>query len=218
MLKGILSFFKCCKPQNRMNKTNLDTINNLESEKNKCDDNKKMNKNPLDKSLTTKNTNIVTTATINNDKEKSPEEKIIKVIENNNKNIIKNNEKETLINQNNFEKDLNSNIKKNFKIEFNQKNEINNEIINEKEIILNDKDLKIEFKENQYDDGRYYTSNENLIEIIQEPEKYQENKVENKISIIGNIIIKEDFDKIIVPDSYIREDEKGYLKWVNLFI
>jgi hypothetical protein len=217
MLKGILNFFKCCKPQNRNNKSPLETCNNNETVRNKYEDNKKISKSPENKSLTTKNTNIITFAMFNFEKEKNPDYKWSEDHDKNDKNLNLNNEKESILQKNDFE--INSKLNEEIKNynENNQLEQINKEIPKEKEIILNNTEIKIELKDYKYDLVKNYASNDNLIGIFEETSiaKNEEKTKENNISISYNEITKDDFDKIIVRDSYIREDERNYLTWVK---
>jgi len=66
-------------------------------------------------------------------------------------------------------------------------------------------------------DDKNYASNEILIEEVKITDI---NKLESKIIIENNFKSlqeneKMDYDKIIVPDHYIREEEKSIITWVN---
>lgn len=233
MLKGLVNLFKCCKPQNRSStKNELETVNYQESAKNTNEDQKKnFNKCPTDKSLTTKCTNFMNNCpTINSDKVKSPEPEVPRKKPtspyinfpfearnvNNEKNyVFKPNKEEIKFESGDFsvegiKSDNNNNNNKDF-----EENKENN-----KEFVL-DSNREID-NFNPYYVGdcneNYAASDKNLVEIIKK-NGYDLDKQDDEFITEGNKNVKgnkeDEFDKIIVPDKYIREDEKNFLIWVS---
>lgn len=187
MLKGLVNLFKCCKSQNRQNRETQETQNYRETEKNQ---NENINKNfkgfSSQKTLSTKNT--IENMQTPNAGEKSPQTIINK----------------TEIDIGNFNDHYQTNLK-------NEKEQIkNNQEIDLVQAVIQRNDDNNDKQQNEISD---YASNQNLIEIPKEcvegkdqAESIDEYKVRDEI--------EQDFDKIIVPDKYIREEEKNCLIWV----
>jgi hypothetical protein len=214
MLKGLVNLFKCKKPKNRSIKNQSETINYQETVK---DSNEEVSKNIkkclTDKSLTTKSTNLNNCPTINSDKEKSPEPVASKKAESpyndfpfEAKNI--NNEKNYFFDPN--KENINFDLNEDDVLENNNYNNDRKEkekIEEKNTYIFSD---KINEVNNHFDN---FNKEDKLIETIKKND-CELNKVNQKET---GIKTEDEFDKIIVPDEYIREDERNHLVWVKIY-
>lgn len=209
MLKGLVNLFKCCKSQNRQNRETQEAINYRETEKNQ---NEISNKNPdrfsSEKSIATKNTNENSTPNKNKTPEANWKMKEMDIAncdvhyqskvndsekeEEENKTEIKNNEKNKNTNNNNNAKAGNDKEKK-IRENINDSNYVTNDFLIE---IPHDKQAAVVVNED-------VNWNKNNFENGKENRETTKKEVEL------------DFDKVIVPEKYIREDEKDCLIWVN---
>lgn len=214
MLKGLFNLFKCCKPPNKSSKNRLEKINYQETDKNTNEDiNKNLNKCPTDKTLTTKCTNFMNNCpTINSEKEKSPETDVSKKKINSPyidfpfeaKNV--NNEKAYVFDANREE--IKFDFPENNASEANKgKESVENQELNNFCLLSQDK------HENNNLQNENYSSIENMLETNEI--NRCDSKRDEAETVTEAIINGDEFDKIIVPDKYIREDEKNHLVWVN---
>jgi len=227
MLKNIVNFFKCCKSQNKLQKQCLDSFPYKESDKFQTENFNKYKTVPSTVSESCKNTNVNKSPSMN-DKEKTPEIK--------NERDLRVNDDEINPISENFKKDENNDkIERTIttKIEIIDK-DIQQVHSNNIVYTIHEEEKDLNLEKNILNN---YASNDKLIDLIKESESninkeneklnYENENLEktrreeinkiidsSKFKTEDEYIVKEDFDKIIVADKYIREDEKNMLVWV----
>ncbi len=194
MLKGLVNLFKCCKSQNRQQKRETqETINYRDTEKNQNDTNNNYEDFPNEKSVATYNTKESPTAAC---KDQTPNDNLKK--------------KDMDIGSCNVHYQSKINIDQENKIDYQLNENNNNNKDKEEADLVNARNNKSNF--NYKDNVKVNVDNHVANEI---PKEKQEDDDRSSRSRANKNDIEEDFDKVIVPEKYIREDEKAALIWVS---
>lgn len=213
MLKSIINLFKCCKPQSRATKENpTENINDKDSEKPELQNVKHYKGSGLSNISRTGSEKFSAVPTKCSDEKP----KGSKPADNSNINYAA--------------KESNSPLSENKETIINLRPEMN-EANNQEKLVSAKRDNSIQL-EDKNNNKTNYNNNENYINQVKVPEininSFEVNKNYSsndtlKHNDLSNSLnnphsTEDEFNKIIVPDRYIRDDERNHLVWVCFII